>query len=114
MKYINSVKNFINSIDIDKIKKTFADKGIPLEERWEAFKGVENLLPNKSYGDGELTIIDRDVSPYDDFWIERYNTTTYSDLYERIVEKNEYNSELVKQWQETILASGYGSFTYDW
>jgi hypothetical protein len=106
---------------------TFKDKNIDLDTRWEAYtilvKG--NVLTAKeSYGDGFIDTLDvgRELTAYDDFYIERHETVKFLDMYERFGEweagaygnKVPPTPESVIAWKEKVLASGYASFRYDW
>lgn len=101
------------------------DTKIPLNERWEAYtKLVENGAHTRSetYGDGFIGTLDRNMTLYDDFHVDRYQTERFIDMYDHIMEADgSYQQDLVKAretnleaWQEKVLASGFASFTYDW
>lgn len=103
------------------------DKSLPLEERWTAYKiacdgGVISRFD--SYGDGFLSLIKNDkgrpCTPYDDFYIERYQSMMYAEFMEEYflddLEEGEEEGlpEGLSDWQEAVLASGTKGFTYDW
>lgn len=90
-----------------------------LDKRWRAFTIISKQvkMPCKTYGDGFIDILSDNGSLYDDFYIERYQTMDYVNMYESIQEKleeGEYNQENVDEWREAVLQSGYGSFIHDW
>ena len=67
--------------------------------------------------DGFICILDSDLCPYDDFNINRYQTLSYYEIYEKILNnytEGEYSKFHIDKWRETVLNSDYGSFTYDW
>lgn len=98
----------------------YQDKTKPLEERWALFEecSAAGLLGKATYGDGFIDTLNRNGTLYDDFYIERYQTVDYTDMYKRILEdedeEDEYPQEAIDAWREAVLASGKGSFTYDW
>jgi hypothetical protein len=106
------------------IQPQLVDQSIPLEERWAAYCTLvkQNILVNEeSYGDGHIDMLGDNMTMYDDFNVERRETLTYPDMYERIMEADEqFEERLVKAqyniipWQEKILASGYSGFCHDW
>jgi hypothetical protein len=108
----------------------FANKSIPLDERWEAYSILVKgkvLVNEENYGDGFIGMLVSATSPgmeysmYDDFYTERHESKTFLDILEQIEEWGDgYNTELVPTaesliaWKEHVLASGYSGFTYDW
>jgi hypothetical protein len=120
---MNDLVRYIGSQDaaiklaLNQLKPQLADKNISLEERWQAFEAVAQFLPEESYGDGNIDALDDNLTMYDDFYIDRRETTTYPEMYVRILElaeDREYEQEQIDAWREVVLANGYGSFTYDW
>jgi hypothetical protein len=113
-----------------KSKKYFADKTIPLADRWSVFCASEHLLEIELYGDGELGAANISDCIYSDFYYERRETVSYYALSERLLEgydeykdsntkENTYfrwhkKPELYTVWQELVLAKGFSGFTYDW
>jgi hypothetical protein len=100
----------------------------PLDERWEIFLAAgKDILGVDIYGDGHIDILSPDLTQYDHFYTERYQTRTYEDMWEQIQEKvedakvdptSEYSkgAELwdVDKWRETVLEHGHAGFIYDW
>ncbi len=95
-----------------RILEVTRDKSIPIFSRWEIFEKSYSLLDNKAYGDGFVEILGKNITLYDDFHIDRNQTTSYLDLFADIVERGYI--ENLDEWKELVLQSGYGSFTYDW
>lgn len=113
------------STGVQSVLPLLKDTTLPLADRWDAYKElVENdiLVNNEIYGDGMIDILGPNMTLYDDFSIDRHQTETFVDMYDRIMEADgEWEESLVKAretnltaWQEAVLASGYSSFTYDW
>lgn len=108
--------------EVEDVKDRYlTNKAVPLEERWGVYKVMcrkRILVANDIYGDGyvdELSAHDgTEPTIYDDFYIERYQTEQYVDLYDSIIDDGAYTSESIAAWQEKVLASGKSSFTYDW
>lgn len=109
---------------LDTALTVLKDISIPLDQRWDRYtelvqSGAFNR--NDPYGDGEIDTLGTNMTLYDDFYIERGETTNFIDMYERVMEAEEEYDEVlfaaqanITKWQEAVLASGYSSFTYDW
>lgn len=106
------------------------NKELPLEERWNAYLEIEKFLPNNSYGEGYIEKLGWECV-YIGFGIDRYQTRSFSCIYECIQDNledmKEYpeddkyfdqyrklTPEQLDAWREAVLESGYGSFTNDW
>lgn len=107
--------------DLKAFQSTLKNPSIDLDDRWEAFTLlVENGVLNdiKSYGDGFMYTLEhgsgRELTLYDDFYIERHETTLYTDLFEQIQEEPEIEWSTVLKWKEKVLESGFAGFVYDW
>ena len=124
--YVNSLieaRTLLNQ-GLAKAQPMLIDQSIPLDERWDAYvKLVDNsiLVREDIYSDGFLGEIfgHNKVSPYDDFHMERGNSSTFPEIWERITDEYFDNDtysdpELRNKWREKVLASGYSEFTYDW
>jgi hypothetical protein len=121
---------------IGRLRDTYlTDKTVPLDERWAAYKEVAELLPiNSDYTGNVFEKILGDISLYDEFNIDRYQTARYVDQVEgleddldwaeeevdvtyaqpREVYVPAYNREQITQIKEEVLASGTQGFIYDW
>jgi hypothetical protein len=108
--------------DVASLLGTLTDKEIPLDDRWKTFTVLSkaDLLPTASYGSGFIEeCFGSKFCIYDDFYVERYQTVKYVDLYDtmtsREVEVTErLTEEMRDKWRERVLVSGFGSFTHDW
>jgi hypothetical protein len=90
-------------------------EGESLDERWKAYVKIHELLPAETYGDGFIEDINTRWTIYDDFYIERHETVDYPTMYQRIKDMlGVKQSEALDMWRERVLATGDGSFTYDW
>lgn len=98
---------------IEKYKSFVSDTNVSLNDRWIAHKLVNDILPCESYSDGFIEEIEPGLCMYDDFYVERHETMSYIDMWDRIQEKD-FPEENMNAWREAILKSGYGSFTFDW
>lgn len=101
------------------------DKTIPLDERWDAYLRIAPYLPINPWVTGNLieeSIKPKEVSLYDDFNIQRYQTVKYADQVEGMQDELEYDAEGSTIWtkesvikfQELVLASGVQGFIMDW
>ena len=132
--YVEAAKKIADDLAncLDRLQDTYlTDKTQPLDERWAAYLAVEKFLPMESYGDGLIEHLGWD-SPYDDLGVERHQTRKFSSVLEQVEENldclldeeepehsyyDKYRSitpEMLNSWKEAVLASGYGSFTWDW
>lgn len=112
---VSKVKEDIKQIKIN-TPKILSDKSVPLEERWKVYLDVENLLPIDSIY-LELSVDGFNKSPeyYDDLYVERYQTISYSGLVERLEEDEKFSSaEYINALKEKILETGQGGCIYDW
>jgi hypothetical protein len=99
------------------------DTSVPLEDRWQGYTSLveSRLLDNESgCGDGYINVLGPNLTLYDDFNIDRHQSTTFPEMYETITDADDefggdgYDAANIPKWQETVLASGYSGFTYDW
>lgn len=107
------MKMFIDS-DVKQIQKIFKDESLDLEFRWQLFMDVSerDVLPTFNFHKSFCHILD--CSP-DDFYLERYDTAKYADIYLDVIEDNdEYPPEKVAQWKREVLYFGHGAFKFDW
>lgn len=103
--------------NVKEVLTSLKDKSIPLDDRWKAFieMGEKVKMPIETYGDGFVEILHKNLTMYDDFYIERHQTVKYVDLYEQIEELDtEIPEENIAKWKEAVLQSGYGGFIHDW
>jgi hypothetical protein len=97
-----------------------------LDERWTAYEKVAELLPiGYDYCGNAFEEVLGDISLYDEFYIERYQTAKYvnqvegleddlASAEEDVAYEPRYTRELVDAIKEAILASGMQGFIYDW
>ena len=86
--------------------------GMPISKLVE-----DNILTsNEIYGDGYIETLGTSYTLYDDFYIEKHETSTFIDILDRIKESDTLSpsEESIIKWKEEVLASGFASFTYDW
>ena len=104
------------------------NKKFNLNERWSAYttlvsSGIFNK--NEIFGDGLIDVLDQHMDAltlYDYFYIEKGQTTNFTELYDRLMDADpKFDLKLVRAretnlaaWQEEVLQSGYSSFTFDW
>ena len=109
------------SVIINRLK----DKTISLDERWKVYEKLvaEKLIVKvDSCSDGDIDILETidgsEVTPHDDFYIERHETKSYVDLYENMMNYSISENlvpESIDRWREKVLENpDYASFTYDW
>jgi hypothetical protein len=111
-------------------KNTLANKDIDLETRWASYLAVEKFLPIDPYSYGFIDKLSWQ-SPYDDLGMDRYQTRSFSQVWEMIQENladminyeetdtyfdqyRKLTAEQMNDWREAVLASGFGGFTNDW
>lgn len=95
------------------IEKYLSDKSIPLKDRWENYA----LLPESFAQKGYFTGFSEYDSPYDDFWMDRYEAVSGVELVRRVGPEclgNEFEPEKVERLKEEILQSGCTRFIFDW
>jgi hypothetical protein len=102
--------------DIKLVQFAIKNKSISLEERWKMYLIVRPYLETKGiYMDFETLENVREVSWYDDFYLDRHAVMELDeDFLERAAEKFELNQQQLDALAEEILESGYGSFKNDW
>lgn len=112
--------------DISEALEALKNKSINIDERWNAYEFmVKNGVLNKkqSWGDGFIDVLKRtdgrELTMYDDFYVDRHNTVLFVDMYEAIMEYGEMHGveltgESIENWRETVLAHGLASFVHDW
>ena len=72
----------------------FCDTSINIDERWKVFEQIVNKGIYKNtqlYGDGFIDILseNRESTLYDDFYVEKYQTQSFIDMYSKIVDDAE-------------------------
>ena len=103
--------------NVKEVLTSLKDKSIPLDDRWKAFieMGEKVKMPIQTYGGGFAEILHKNLTMYDDFYIERHQTVKYVDLYEQIGGLDmEIPEENIAKWKEAVLQSGCGGFIHDW
>lgn len=100
------------------------DKTIPMLTRWEVFLEAPNDWKNhESYIKRfqiERKLKGKEISWYDDFYIEKHETVHMENVIERLeedledFEKKGWNKDLIAELKEEILQKNLGSFNYDW
>ena len=111
---------------IDRLQETyFSDKSVPLSERWDVYEKVAGILPIDRYGQNAIEgALGNDISLYDDFNIERYQTVRYVDQIESLesdfgFDEADYGpprftQEQIDSIKELVLASGTQGFIHNW
>lgn len=100
------------------------DKSIPLDERWSLFEEVAEFLPIDRYGRDTAWGNEKQISEYDDFSTDRYQTvyltSRFEMLDEQLVDYAEngetlwYDQAELDAWREQVLQDGRQGFVYDW
>lgn len=95
-----------------KILDYLKNKDISLDERWDNYL----LLPEKFYTHNWFTGFLKYDSPYDDFFMDRYEAMSGAELVREAQEDPsvEFDPEKVERLKEEILQSGYTRFVFDW
>lgn len=103
--------------NVKRVLDALKDKAIPLDDRWKAFieMGEKVKMPIATYGDGFVEILDKNLTMYDDFYVDRHQTVKYVNLYNQIKNLDrEIPEKNIAKWKEAVLQSGYGGFIHDW
>ena len=91
------------------------DKVIPLEDRWEAFK-LSKLGNTDSWVmtfESLNVLYSGEVSWYDDFYIDKYQTVNMVDLVENLYESN-FTEKQIDAVKGEVLNTFTLSFVNDW
>jgi hypothetical protein len=124
MSIIQEIRDYKNNSLKQRFVEYIKDVSIPLESRWEAFleapmdwKEQQSYVVNFQI---ERKLKSREISWYDDFYIEKNETVVMENIIERIEEdldsfsENGWNLELIQEFKEEILQKNIGSFDWDW
>lgn len=108
----------------ENISELLTNKNVPLETRWDFFVKYGDMIGNTDGGichfDVEKKLSDGEISWYDDFYKERYATIIMHEVIQRISDdiddfsKKGWTQELLREFQEEILAKNLYSFILDW
>lgn len=116
------------------------DMTVPLSVRWAVFKEMPDDWKNEEewiqHFDAEKLLSRGEISWYDDFYVEKYETVDMVEFVEeRLMEKLFDDSDvdypddvygegidnlppelqtIIDTWREEILAKNLGSFKFDW
>jgi len=108
-----------NNTDLkNRYVKFVTDESIPLAERWEVFKEAPGSFKNHQnyivHFDSEKLMPGGEVSWYDDFYLEKYETMDmFSFVEDRLVDED-VEAGIVDAWRQEILRMNLGSFKFDW
>ena len=103
------------------------NQDVPLDIRWNLFKRapaamVEHRSFYVDYSAMEQLNEGHEVSWYDDFYVERYNTVNIVDIVDEMPSNDDKtmgsnavaNPELYAKLKEEVLAKGVRTFVFDW
>lgn len=115
--WVSSVKDIVKMI-----QKKLGDRGIPLETRWEMYLQIQPYLETDTcYQDFKAMNGGKEISWYDDFYLDRYAVQELdADFVEDVMEKNEDDGwttkeeELKEEILQYAFKEGYGAFRNDW
>jgi hypothetical protein len=124
MAFLQEIRDYKNCAIKNRFIEYIQDKTIPMENRWEVFLEAPSDWKNhESYiqhFDVEKKLISREISWYDDFYIEKNETVHMENVIERLeedledFEKHGWTKDLISELKEEILQTNLGSFNYDW
>ena len=107
--------------DISEFLKALKNKQLDIDARWEAYVAMVNnkvLNDIEPYSSGYIELITNNRNAIIGvFYIERYQTMLYPDMYENILDMSEFENwsdEAIQNWREAVLKSGKSGFTFDW
>lgn len=111
----------------DSIRTAIKCKDVALDVRWDIFlEAGPEILGVTTFASGHIDALAPDLSVYDDFYIERHETSMYKDMYESMMEDLKWSQTFpdvespkvatwnIDAWREAILNDGFAGFTYDW
>lgn len=112
------------------LKEYLQNESIPLDERWDVFveasdAGLLAYLPWIWHPNFEKKLGLKEISWYDDFYVERYVDFDFTTMIERIEDEFKYNEEdekvivgitreMIPVIKEEMLSTGARGFNYDW
>ncbi len=124
MSIIQEIRDYKNNSLKQRFVEYIKDVSIPLESRWEAFlEAPMDWKYQQSYVihfQVERKLKGREISWYDDFYIEKKETVVMENIIERLEEdldsfsENGWTLELIQEFKEEILQKNIGSFDWDW
>jgi hypothetical protein len=101
---------------LESLKKEFAevivDKSIPLEDRWQFWRGSDDKLKNTESWNVYFETIDTEKVMYD-MYASRHETITSERIKENI-EDGDKTEEALIAFQEEVLERNLYSFCFDW
>lgn len=119
------MKELINKFVKDKddfekqLKNYFKDSSIPVTERWDVFVYANStkVYHNIKNWIWHCDIIEKTLKLdwYDDFYIEKYQQKSFTDIIE-CIEENDLIEDilLIDKIKEEMLQSEYTGFVFDW
>lgn len=127
---LDTVRSALTEVK-ENISELLTNKNVPLETRWNFFIKYGDLIGNEGgwiqHFKVEKKLPDGEISWYDDFYKERYETIIMVDIIESIYDKiaddkrskgsnrqSGWNEELVDEFKEEILAENLYSFILAW
>ncbi len=124
MTIVQEIRDYKNNSLKNRYISYIQDKSIPMAERWEAFcEAPVDWKQQKSYVEHfhvENKLKNREISWYDDFYIEKNETVVMGNIIERLEEEledfssNGWTKEIIEEFKEEILSKNLGSFDWDW
>lgn len=128
--YYNSIMNNLISETIQSIaefkdlqkklkedcKKICADETISIQDRWELFKNAPDK-EHSSYDEtppSQLVGLEKEITPYDDWYLERRETFNVVKRIEYWEANKKYNSEVLDKFKNYYMVRYIGSWIYDW
>lgn len=112
--------NFLSQLEDMKkeIAEYLADESIPLNERWEkmltlTISGLVGKNVNTS-DFHQLGLQEIDISPYDDFYMEKDSTIRFDSVVEKLIENFNVSDNEIIDVKELMLRKWITHFTYTW
>jgi hypothetical protein len=103
----------IEKISTD-LKLFFADKDVPLSERWAIFEAnYFHLTFNEETCFSGFSYKDEKLVPYDDLYMERKESSASCDVV-RNLSDTEFSEEFTDAFKEYILVNSFTHLRYDW
>lgn len=116
MNYYDCAENLEK--EIEKVME-YLKSDAPIDERWDIYVKIESDMPVMKWAFG-FTSFDKEISPYDDFYMKRYQEKSWQDIIEDILDEPEKfniideSDTRIVALKDEMLKSGYGGFTNDW
>lgn len=109
---LESIQNSIKPLCVE----FCADQNISIADRWEIFKIAPDKKHDRWYDfPSEKEVgLDEEISPYDDWYLERHETFDVVDRITDWEDDEKYPQDVIEKFKNYYMKSYTGSWEYDW